>query len=116
MNEFILTTPEQLDEIVQNAIKKVLPNNKEDKPQKIPDACSVEQALSFLLENGYKLSKSKLYKMTADKLLPFRYFGRRIIFSRSELLKWVEQETIPSSHANETLLAIAESARKKSRK
>ncbi|MDH6310730.1 excisionase family DNA binding protein [Dysgonomonas sp. PFB1-18] len=116
MKEFILTTPEQLDEIVQNAIKKVLPDKKKDKPPKIPDTYSVEQALSFLLENGYKLSKSKLYKMTADKLLPFRYFGRRIIFSRHELLKWVEQQTVASSNKNETLLAIAESARKKSRK
>lgn len=116
MNEIILTTPEQLDEIVQKAVKKVFPGQQESKPQNVPDTCSVEQALSFLLENGYKLSKSKLYKMTADKLLPFRYFGRRIIFSRNELLKWIEKQTIPSSNANETLLAIAENARKKSRR
>lgn len=116
MNEIILTTPEQLDEIVQKAIKKALPDNRDEKPQKIPDTCSVEQALSFLLENGYKLSKSKLYKMTANKILPFRYFGRRIIFSRDELLKWVEKQTIPSSGNNETLLAIAKSARRKSSK
>ncbi len=116
MQEFILTTPEQLDEIVQQAVKKVLPIVTEDKPQKIPDTCSVEQALSFLLENGYQLSKSKLYKMTAEKLLPFRYFGRRIIFSRDELLKWMQQQTIPSSGANETLQALAKSARNKSRR
>lgn len=116
MQEFILTTPEQLDEIVQKAIKKVLPTKKEESPQRIPDTCSVEQALSFLLERGYKLSKSKLYKMTANKLLPFRYFGRRIIFSRDELLKWIEKQTVPSSNADETLLAIAQSARNKTRK
>jgi len=116
MKEIILTTPEQLDEIVRNAIKEVLPGKQEDKPQKIPDTCSVEQALSFLLENGYKLSKSKLYKMTANKLLPFRYFGRRIIFSRDELLRWVKQQTTPSSNTSDTLLAIAQGARKKSNK
>ncbi|MDR2955116.1 MAG: helix-turn-helix domain-containing protein [Prevotella sp.] len=116
MNEIILTTPEQLDEIVQKAIKKALPDNQETKPQKIPDTCSVEDALLFLLENGYKISKSKLYKMTANKLLPFRYFGRRIIFSRNELLKWVEKQTIPSSNSDEMLLCIAKSARNKFRK
>lgn len=116
MKEIILTTPEQLDGIVRNAIKEMFPDRREDKPQKIPDTCSIEQALSFLLENGYKLSKSKLYKMTANKLLPFRYFGRRIIFSRNELLRWVDQQTIPSSNASETLLSIAQSARKKSNK
>lgn len=116
MQEFIITTPEQLDEIVQQAIKKALPENREEKPPKIPDTCSVEQALSFLLENGYKLSKSKLYKLTAKKILPFRYFGRRIIFSRDELLKWIEKQTMPSSNTSDTLLAVAESARKKTRK
>lgn len=75
MEQIIFTTPEQLDEIVQKAIKKILPDNREEKSQKVPDTCSVEQALSFLSENGYTLSKSRLYKMTANKILPFRYFG-----------------------------------------
>lgn len=116
MSEIILTTPEQLDTIVQNAIRKVLPNNKEEKNQKVPDSCSVEQALQFLLENGYKISKSRLYKMTANRELPFKYFGRRIVFSRNELLEWVEQQTIPSSSSDETLLVLAKNARKKSSK
>lgn len=113
MNEFILTTKEQLENIVQNAVKKALPKEQEVTPQKVADTCSMEQALSFLSEHGYKLSKSKLYKMTANKLLPFRYFGRRIIFSRNELLKWVEQQTISSSNSDETLLELAKSVRKK---
>lgn len=116
MSEIILTTPEQLDVIVQNAIKKVLPNKEEERNQKIPDSCSVEQALQFLLENGYKMSKSKLYKMTANRDLPFKYFGRRIIFSRNELLEWVEQQSIPSSNPNAVLLNIAKDARRKSSK
>lgn len=114
MKEFILTTPEDLEEIVQAAIKKVLPVKEEARPEKNPDTCSFEQALAFLSENGFKLSKSKLYKMTAGKEVPFRYFGRRIIFSRDELLAWVKRQTIPGSNASGTLLALAESARRKS--
>ena len=114
MSQIILTTPEQLDVIVQNAIKKVLPDKEEEKKQNMPDSCSVDQALQFLLENGYKMSKSKLYKMTANRDLPFKYFGRRIIFSRSELLEWVEQQSIPSSNPDVVLLNIAKDARRKS--
>lgn len=114
MKEFILTTPEQLEEIVHKAVKNAFPSEQETKPQKIPDNCCVEQALAFLSENGYKLSKSRLYKMTANKQLPFRYFGRRIVFSRTELLQWIDGQTTPSSNSDQTLLAIAESARKKS--
>lgn len=116
MDKIILTTPEQLEEIVQNAVKKALPDKEETKPQKIPDTCSIEQALKFLAENGFQLSKSKLYKLTADKALPFRYFGRRIIFSRQELLQWVQQQTISSTNTEETLLSLAKSARNKQRK
>lgn len=115
MNEIILTLPEQLDEIIQQAVKKALPSVSEDKPQKIPDICSVKQALAFLSENGYKLSKSKLYKLTANKILPFRYFGRRIIFSRDALLQWVEKQTVSSSNPDEALLVLAASARRKTR-
>lgn len=115
MNEIILTTPEQLDEIIQQAVKKALSSVTEDKPQKIPNTCSVEQALAFLSENGYKLSKSKLQKLTANKILPFRYFGRWIIFSRDALLQWIEKHTISSSNPDEALLVLAASARRKTR-
>lgn len=115
MKEIILTTPEQLDEIVQKAIQKVLPKKQESQAKELADTCSVEQALLFLAEQGYQLSKSKLYKLTADKLLPFRYFGRRIIFSRKELLQWVQQQTIASSNSDEVILTLTKDARRKTR-
>lgn len=113
MNEFILTTPEQLDEIVQRAIRKSLPVKKEEKPRQFPDTCSMEQAIEFLAEHGYRLSKSKLYKLTSTRQIPFRYFGRRLVFSREELLAWVERQTVSGDNTAEVLLSLAESARRK---
>ena len=112
--EIILTTPERLGEIVREAVKKSLPESPVTTPQKSADTCSLEQALAFLSENGYRMSKSRLYKMTADKKVPFRYFGRKIVFSKSELLHWVEQQTKPSSDATQIVMSLARSARRKS--
>lgn len=116
MQEFILTTPERLSEIVEQAIKRTLPTKLEERPQEMPESCSFSQALVYLAEQGYELSKSKLYKLTSLKKVPFRYFGRKIVFSRDELLQWVKTQTMPSANSSEILLSLAKSARHKSRK
>ena len=113
MKEFILTTPEQLDEIVQRAVQKSLPAPQEERPRQFPDTCSMEQAILFLAEHGYRISKSKLYKLTSIRQIPFRYFGRRLVFSRDELLAWVETQTVSGDNTSDVLLTLAESARRK---
>jgi excisionase family DNA binding protein len=116
MNEIILTTPDQLEQVVMQALKKVLPAVEKEKSAEPPDSCSFNQALTFLSENGYVISKSALYKLTALKKIPFKRFGRKIIFSRKELLQWVESLTMPNSGTSNVLLNLAESARRKSGK
>lgn len=79
-----------------------------------PDRLNKEQALTFLNEQGYHVSESTLYKLTSTKKIPFKNFGRRLIFSRKELLKWVESQTIDTNDTSEVDLALARSARRKS--
>ncbi|GHT36027.1 hypothetical protein AGMMS49574_26950 [Bacteroidia bacterium] len=113
MTEFILTTPGQLEQVIMQALKKALPVKEKEAPAEPPDTCSLEQALEFLAGYGYVVSKSKLYKLTALKEIPFRHFGRKIIFSRKELLAWVESLTIPTSNTSDVFLTLSESARRK---
>ena len=113
--EIILTTPERLGEIVREAVKKSLPESPVTTPQKSADTCSLEQALAFLSENGYRMSKSRLYKMTADKKVPFRYFGRKLVFSKEELLGWVHSHTKPSSNSEQIVMSLAKSAMRKNK-
>lgn len=39
------------------------------------------------------LSKSAIYKLTMKNKIPNRTFGRRLVFSRSEVKDWMEQQT-----------------------
>ncbi len=116
MTEIILTTPDQLEQVILQALKKVLPSAEKGNRVEPPDSCSFGQALAFLSENGYVISKSALYKLTALKKVPFKRFGRKIIFSRNELLEWVKSLTTPNSNASNVLLKLAESARRKAGK
>jgi hypothetical protein len=112
MSDIIVTTFEQLEEVVVQALKKVLPM-KEEEPNSPPDTGSLAQAIAFLQENGYLMSKSKLYKLTSAEQIPFRHFERRLVFSRKELLEWIKSQTVSRSNSSETLLTLAKSARNK---
>ena len=49
------------------------------------------------VETGKKitgLKKSGIYKLTAKNEIPVSHFGSRLVFSRSELLTWVNSNTI----------------------
>lgn len=57
---------------------------------------------------GY--SKSSIYK----GLLPYKKMGKKLVFSRKELVAWMENQTVkPVSNNSIVLTAIAESASKK---
>jgi excisionase family DNA binding protein len=40
------------------------------------------------------LSLSQLYKLSAKNEIPHRKFGKRLVFKRSEVLDWMEQQTV----------------------
>jgi predicted DNA-binding transcriptional regulator AlpA len=83
----IITTTEQLEFLIQKSISKAL--NINPTTPELPDRCTFKEALAIT-----GLSKSALYKKTMDKAIPFKTFGNRLIFSRRELIEWVENNTL----------------------
>ena len=64
---------------------------------------------------GY--GKSKIYKLTSTAKIPHKVIGNRLVFSRSELLSWLEANTVTrQSKSKNVLSSIAESAAKKTRR
>lgn len=103
--ELIVTTLEQLEAVINRAVYSAL-NQKAQQPV-LSDRCSLEDALELT-----GLSKSTIYKLTSSKEVPHKRFGNRLVFSRKELLNWVESQTIERNHSKIDL-ALAKSARKK---
>lgn len=64
---------------------------------------------------GY--GKSKIYKLTYSDGIPHKLLGNRLVFSRSELLAWLETNTKARNTKSKSVLSsIAESAAIKTRK
>ena len=54
-----------------------------------------------------------LYGKTFSGTIPFKRIGKRLVFSRKELLQWIESRTYRPHSQSDEALRLAESARKK---
>lgn len=114
-NAVIVTTPEQLQSLVYGAVRSILPelvNYQPERPK--PDVMGIDETLSFLGEQAIPTKKSALYNLVFKEEIPHRKIGRRLVFSRKELLEWIESRTVrPEDKRSAAALRIAESANRK---
>jgi hypothetical protein len=98
-----------LEEVTQ--IKKVLLSNKEKNE---PEAkyLNLSSALVMLSKQGFSMSKSRVYKMTAEGSLPCRRFGNRLVFNSLDLLNWCEGQLKISDTDNVSIMEVVKSAQK----
>lgn len=111
----IVTTPDQLHSLVYSAVRSILPELANYQPERPKaDAMSIDEALTFLAEQAVPTSKATLYGLIYKKEIPYRKVSRRLVFSRQELLTWIESRTTrPEDSRADAALRIAESANRK---
>lgn len=56
-----------------------------EKREEIPKYLNTENALAYLKNIGFSMSKSKLYKLTALKSIPVHKNGNNLLFCRKSL-------------------------------
>lgn len=112
MKEIIITTPEELRTLIEEAVKSSVRPPKQPQAEP-PDTITLSVALDILREHGYPTSKGKIYKLTSSNHLPHRKYGNKLVFSRRELLAWAESQTHIKSDRSEAVLEIAKSASRK---
>ena len=75
--------------IVYNAIsdakQKAQPTQKQQ-----AEVMNIDDAIEFLKENGLPITKKSLYGKTFSGAIPFKRIGKRLVFSRKELLQWLD--------------------------
>ena len=110
MNDpIIVTTPAQLREIVADEVAAILPKLADFRRKNEPvetDGMNVEE--------GIPTTRATLYNQVYKNTIPYKKFGRRTVFSRRELLAWIESRTVHSEdRRTAAALRIAESANRK---
>ena len=105
---FAALTVEQAKEMICGLISQELQKAVTPKEKPTPDTLCVEDAVQFLTNQGLPITKSTLYKT-----IPFRKIGRRTVFSRKELLQWLENRTTRPETKADAALRLSENARKR---
>lgn len=74
------------DEMFRENLKNLQSLPKETPPN---DTLYTKEAHQFLIENGRPLTLPTFYKATSNGEIPLRKIGKRNVFSRKELLNWI---------------------------
>lgn len=95
MMQIVVTSAEELKAIIRD----VLSEQTEPTATGVQsDNINLNRAIQLLNELGYPTSKAKIYKLTSTGAMPCRKYGNKLIFSREELLKWVDTQIKQNPH------------------
>lgn len=89
--DFILTTPEKISQIVTEAVSIAIRNHS-PKQDLLPDRIGINEVCEL---TDYK--KGVIYKLTMDNKIPYSKFGGKLVFSKKEIIAWIENQTISST-------------------
>ncbi len=112
MESLIIVRKEDLREL----LKEMIPvTNVVDPIDEQKDYFSLDEGLSYINERGLTISKSTLYKKTANREIPFqRWGGKKIVFLRDELDQWISKQLSgKEDKVSEITKSVADSARRK---
>lgn len=84
MNKLIVTTPDELDILIQNSVRQALKEQNLETSLPTNNLLSIEEACQLL-----KLAKQTLYGFTSKNLIPFIKRGKKLYFQRQVLEAWL---------------------------
>lgn len=85
MTQIILTSKDELENLIQSSIRKVLGEHGKENPKNEQDRIlSVKEAAAFL-----NLALQTLYGFTSKREIPFIKRGKKLYFRQSELESWL---------------------------
>lgn len=106
-------TYDTLPEAVEHLIKQVenltatLEREKLEVPS-IKEVLNATEALDYLHELGYKIRLSSLYKLCSKSgAIPHSKLANKLVFRRSELKKWVENQATKKQIINQSAISTA---------
>jgi hypothetical protein len=109
----IITTREDIIDIVGDAVRTAITPLVQS-PKDEPERFNIDKAVEYLKKMGLMISKSSLYKHTANGDIPVHRFGSRLIFVRQELDEWANTK-LKSTNNNKIAYAVAGSITRKNK-
>lgn len=88
MDKLIISTPNELSNLIEDSLKKVLLQSDFQNVENstLPELLNVTQAAEYL-----NLAKQTLYGFTSKGVIPYLKRGKKLYFKKSELNKWISE-------------------------
>jgi excisionase family DNA binding protein len=87
MADFIITTPEQLEILIDKSVRKALSERDTPSTEVINELLNVTEAAKLI-----GVAKPTLYFYTSKRLIPFiKRGGKKILFRRADLQSWLQE-------------------------
>ena len=84
MTKIIITTKEELEDIIENSVRKILNDITPHSNSDYSEFMDVNEAAKYL-----KIAKQTLYSFTSTSQIPYIKNGKRILFKKDELDAWI---------------------------
>jgi len=105
--------PQKIDTVIDQleAIRKLL--EKDNVPNPVLKTLNLQGVIEFMSAQGINVSPSCMYKLTSTSAIPFKKFGRRLLFDRDEIMQWSKSKMAAINAEKEVVTNLAETANKK---
>lgn len=84
MEKIIVTSPEELEALIESSVKRVLKAQSANTSSTSPEHFTVKQAAAFL-----DLAEQTIYGLTSRNEIPHYKRGKKLYFLKAELEKWM---------------------------
>ena len=90
MEKIIVTSPEELEALIESSVKRVLRAQSGFNTTSSPEHFTVKQAAAFL-----DLAEQTIYGLTSRNEIPHYKRGKKLYFLKAELEKWMLENRRP---------------------
>jgi len=93
-NMIVTMTADDLAALIREEVTKVVRDYVKPPKPEVPEKLSINEAVEFLCDNGFKTSKSFVQKLCSQSKIPFYKICGKCIFERRELLAFIENRSV----------------------
>lgn len=104
MTTILQVNQDDLTTVIRNCLRESITEIKNlPVTEPLPDRIGLNEACIELGTKEKPASKAQVYKLTMLDEIPYRKFGKRLVFSRKELREWMERRTISTPSASDIM-------------
>lgn len=93
-NLVVSLSVEEFSQLIHDEVNKVVSNILTPKKPELPDRLQINEAVKYLNEIGFPVSKSYLQKRCALGAIPYEKCGKKCVFLKKDLRQFADNNSV----------------------